>query len=440
MMQKTSVVSQKKTSHVIVIGAGFAGLTAAYRLFQHGYKNVEIYEARGRVGGRVFSLHLTGPRGESTVELGGQNIPDGGEARTLKALAHEMDLSLLEDEVELTQVFYDEDTKTIVDLLKLQEETFSSEDKRSLRSKIQNLAACSKNMEDILLALFPHKGILYRSLVFKFAGYEGAEPSQVSVEAWENLYYMLCGGLAAVHATHKIKRATIRGGNARFALALAKKLEGRIHLLCPLKAMKLSDNNRILLTFAGGERRECDKIVLAFPCSAYKDIEIDTHLISPKELVFFHKVPYGNNIKVLLPVNYSKLSYISTLTDEMAAFMSQDNDVCTLYFSGHAGRTLKSNLKTLYGRALTAIRAANSSLTYAPGLPKVVNDALQLETYNGPVTHFWVNDPYARGSYSYQSSEIMADISCKKDYKGEKVRSPYAPLDNRIFLRENIRL
>ncbi len=95
-------------SKVIVIGAGFAGLTAAYRLYQKGYHNIEIYEARGRVGGRVFSVHVRGSRGESIAELGGQNIPDGGEAPTLKALASEMNLSLLEDEIELTQIFYDQ--------------------------------------------------------------------------------------------------------------------------------------------------------------------------------------------------------------------------------------------------------------------------------------------------------------------------------------------
>ena len=40
---------------VIVVGAGFSGLTAAYELSQAGY-DVTVVEARGRVGGRVVSL------------------------------------------------------------------------------------------------------------------------------------------------------------------------------------------------------------------------------------------------------------------------------------------------------------------------------------------------------------------------------------------------
>ncbi len=173
------------TSQIVVIGAGLAGLTVAYRLYEQGYKNIEIYEARGRVGGRVFSVHLM----NSIVELGGYNIPDGGEAPTLRALAHEIDLSLLEDEIELKQAFYDQETDTSIDILELQQELFPLKDKIALRSKLKSLAARSKNMEEVLLALFPHKGILYRSPVLKFAGYEGGYPAQVSVDAWEDLYY-----------------------------------------------------------------------------------------------------------------------------------------------------------------------------------------------------------------------------------------------------------
>jgi monoamine oxidase len=354
------MLQTKKTSQVVVIGAGFAGLTAAYRLYEQGYKHIELYEARGRVGGRVFSVRVAGPGGDSIAELGGQNIPDGGEALTLRTLAKEMNLSLLEDEVELTPNFYDHITDKLVDLRHLQQESFPLYDKTALRTKIQNLAAHSNNMEEVLLSLFPQKGILYRSLVFKFVGYEGGYPAQLSSETWENLYYMLCGGIAAVHDTNKIKRATLKGGNAQLALALAKKLEGHVHVSCPLKAMKLGKNNHILLIFEGGEQRECEKVVLTFPCSVYKDIEIDPRLIPPKELSFIHKVSYGNSTKILLPVNDSPLLH----TDEMASFGNSDNHVCNLYFSGDAGRMLKSNMKELYARALLAITTSNPSLIY----------------------------------------------------------------------------
>ncbi len=415
-------------SQIVVIGAGLAGLTAAYRLYEQGYKNIEIYEARGRVGGRVFSVRLM----DSIVELGGQNIPDGGEAPTLRALAHEMGLSILEDEVELKQTFYDQDTNTCIDILKLQQELFPLKDKIALRSKLQDLAARSNNMEDILLELFPHKGILYRSLVLKFAGYEGGHPSQVSAEAWDSLYYMLCGGIAAVHETNKIKRATIEGGNSKLALALAKNLEGRIHLSHPLTAMELGKNNRILLTFEGGARQECDKVILTLPCSVYEDIEIDAQLIPQKELAFIHKVAYGENTKILFPVSYGALPYNSILTDEMASFVNPGTQICGFYFAGEAGRRLKSNLEDLYARALIAVTATNSSLTYSPGSPQIANDK-PFEAYNAPVTHFWVNDPYAKGSYSFRAANIMQELSHFEKYRGEKIRAPYRPLHDRIF-------
>ena len=54
---------------VIVVGAGFSGLTAAYELSQAGY-DVTVVEARSRVGGRVVSLSNIVP---------GKNVEGGGE-------------------------------------------------------------------------------------------------------------------------------------------------------------------------------------------------------------------------------------------------------------------------------------------------------------------------------------------------------------------------
>ena len=54
---------------IAIIGAGLAGLTAAYRLKQRGYQ-AEVFEARERSGGRAFTYY-DGPYYE---ELGGKFI------------------------------------------------------------------------------------------------------------------------------------------------------------------------------------------------------------------------------------------------------------------------------------------------------------------------------------------------------------------------------
>ncbi|MEW9576788.1 NAD(P)-binding protein, partial [Bacillus toyonensis] len=60
---------------IVIVGAGLAGLTCAYRLKQAGYK-AEIYEASERVGGRCHTR-----RGDfadnQIVERGGEFIDQG---------------------------------------------------------------------------------------------------------------------------------------------------------------------------------------------------------------------------------------------------------------------------------------------------------------------------------------------------------------------------
>ncbi|NRB40215.1 MAG: FAD-dependent oxidoreductase [Pseudomonadales bacterium] len=64
-----SVLVCAEQQEAIVVGAGMAGLTAAYELEQRGYK-VTVLEARDRIGGRIGTLDM----GDQHGEIGGELI------------------------------------------------------------------------------------------------------------------------------------------------------------------------------------------------------------------------------------------------------------------------------------------------------------------------------------------------------------------------------
>src|SRR5690349_22976200 len=61
---------------VVVAGAGFAGLLAAYRVAQAGHE-VVVLEARDRVGGRVWSQELIPGDPRTVIERGAEFVLDG---------------------------------------------------------------------------------------------------------------------------------------------------------------------------------------------------------------------------------------------------------------------------------------------------------------------------------------------------------------------------
>jgi len=150
---------------VVVVGAGLAGLAAAYRLHQAGV-DVEVYEARGRVGGRVFSVMVDG----EAVDLGGHNITDGGDATTMRALIAEMGLLLHESKSPMNLKYYTGNEFLPLKQL-LQEKKF---DPVTLREQLTALAKQHKNMRGVLDALFDRNESVYAVLATILAAYEGA--------------------------------------------------------------------------------------------------------------------------------------------------------------------------------------------------------------------------------------------------------------------------
>src|SRR6476620_8647098 len=84
------VAHKPRTADVVIVGAGIAGLSAAWRLREAGISS-RIYEAQSRVGGRMLSLRNHFPNGQ-VIELGGELI-DTGHVR-IRKLAQQMGLEL----------------------------------------------------------------------------------------------------------------------------------------------------------------------------------------------------------------------------------------------------------------------------------------------------------------------------------------------------------
>ncbi len=73
------------SQHIAVVGAGIAGLTAAYYLKQYGYK-ITVYEASNRVGGRMTTDNING----CLIDRGAQFLSPY--YSTLMPLIHEFNL------------------------------------------------------------------------------------------------------------------------------------------------------------------------------------------------------------------------------------------------------------------------------------------------------------------------------------------------------------
>jgi monoamine oxidase len=90
-----NVFTQRRGKSCVIIGAGFSGLAAAYKLKTAGW-NVTVLEARDRIGGRVFSHKFPGT--DLICELGGEWVGESHER--IKSLCHDFSIPLQKHQFE----------------------------------------------------------------------------------------------------------------------------------------------------------------------------------------------------------------------------------------------------------------------------------------------------------------------------------------------------
>lgn len=419
--------NRESNDKIVIVGAGLAGLTTAYRLLQKQY-DVEIYEARPRVGGRVHTVLIKNIDGSySPAELGAQNLTDGGDSTTIFTLIQEMGFELVDSTSSLEGQFYDgKHFYRKSDIL------HKMNTRSSLTDKIEEAAQVSHSMQDVLEHVFTENTLAIRMFSFMLNGYEGSPPHLLSAQPHniETLKYMVSGGLSTAHQSSKIHLMSIKGGNGLLPLTLAEKIGDRLHLNKALKKVALKKNNKIELTFSDNTTTVCDQLILAIPAPVYNDISFDNLLISRERLQLIQSIHYGTNGKILVPIKTSNIPETFFFTDWMGTFFNQDYKILNCYFVHDNGKNLLQNSEQI--KTFSFLKKIYPDASFNETTPQEIQD-MQFAKANTPVIKSWVKDPYAKGSYSSYGVALQALYDEKTNYQNIIVKKIFEPIDERIF-------
>lgn len=421
-------MSKKNAPRVAIIGAGLAGLTAAHRLRERGI-TVEVFEARKRVGGRIFTINL----GSRTAELGAQNISDGGEAVYIRRLIKEFGLELVENRVGLHQSYYNGESLIHVNPL-LNRKQFLP---HVLKKRLNELLLKARSLKEILDGILEVSDPLYKILSVKLAAYEGASIEHLSPFYSETLFHMLLGGICSAHQgsgeeESAVLFSSIKGGNALLPEKMAEKLGARVHLNMPLAHVSKNADGQYSLTFRGGQKEKADFLILAIPCSVYESIIFEKNTLDLDKLKAIQNVRYGTNAKILVPFSTPPQSMNGLIDDRIIGFFDLARTILTLYYTGETSHFSPRTIHDAYARARPMLEM--SYLDACPLFaPPIYAQDLAFSTYHAPVGYSWPNDPYAKGSYSYISPGQEALMTTIHEEQGEKCKTLFSPVGRTLY-------
>lgn len=294
---------------IAVIGAGIAGLNAAWRLAQAGY-GATIYEASDRTGGRMYTARdLLAPG--LTTELGGEFIDT--EHAEILALAEEFGLPLFDrqapsetalaagyffggrhySEAEVLAAFaplaarIQEDYDSTEDLVDYAHEGGAGAlDRTSIAEYLEQIGATGFIRDLLDVAYVTEYGL------------DADEQSAL------NLIFLIGLDLAEgfqIFGTSD-ERYKIQGGNQRIVDELAARLDDRIALGHRLAAIRARGRGFALyFERTGGGTREvaADVVLLTLPFTLLRQVDVDVPLPAVQRRAI-DELGYGTNAKVLV--------------------------------------------------------------------------------------------------------------------------------------------
>jgi monoamine oxidase len=416
----------KENPEIVVVGAGLSGLTAAYRLKEKGF-DVHVYEAKKRVGGRIFTVQVQ----NRIAELGAQNILSGGAAKNVLSLVNEMGLELINRKIDFT-MYYCQDNECIRASELLKSQQFNSEE---LKSRIREIAKNSKNMKEVLLQLFDSSDLAYKMLSVILTAYEGGRPESLSSIYDETLYHLLTGGLCAAHPGNDENRTeldilSIQGGNSLLPEKLAEKV--KITTNMPLQAISKNLEGSYNLFFKNGEIKKADILILAIPCSVFRDIKFEQGIIEEDRLIEMMNVQYGSMTKFVVPINNEPKREGLFINEQALTFSATDPQILNLYLLDEEETIFSSeHIFARYQDHISLLKTGFEIQNFPTSLPVTANQTLIF--YDGPVGYRWSADPFIKGTFSSIRAGQENILTRTNVVEGEIVKTLFSPIDQSLY-------
>jgi len=287
---------------VVIVGAGLAGMTAAYRLHQAGIRP-SVFEARDRVGGRCWSARDWD--GGQVAEHGGEFV-DTRHVH-MRVLVEELGLEL--DDLWSAWVpgstwlsYVDGEIVKARDEFRLMAPAI---DEVVALAATGPLEAGTSPPEiaafDEMSAADWYRGAvgsassgLYRLWTQRLAGWYGLDPAQLGAGNLIDFY--------AIDYPGGDERYTVRGGNDQVPARILEGLpEGTVTFEAPLESVRTMSGGSVELRFGGVVAPVvADRVILAVPFTTLRRVDLDDSGFSEPMRGAIDDLGMGTNAKVLL--------------------------------------------------------------------------------------------------------------------------------------------
>ncbi len=392
---------------VAIIGAGIAGLTAAYYLDRSGVP-VQIFEASKRLGGRILSRNRALDT-ETTVELGGEFIDSGH--KYIRKLAKELGLA----EVDLftadrglnTDIYFFNDRlvsekeliTAFIPLAKQMDRDVKAIGDVNYKSKNTRALAIDRlSISDYLKRYCPDL-VLREFIEIAYRNEYGLE---TRLQSAINLLLLIGKDTKKLEIFGSSdQRYQIRGGNQQITDRLAAKLSDRIETNSRLESIRSTPTGLYRLSIrqdGNSQEYTFSRVILALPFNILRTIDLGVRL-PPRKQAAIKEMGYGTNTKVM--TSYRDRLWRSKYRSNGQSF--SDSDTSETWESSRY-QNLKTGVITSFSGGDLGVKISKSNppeiaTNFITQLDRIFPGVKDLTAPKAIVTD-WLDSPYSRGSYS----------------------------------------